>query len=845
MKHKNKKTILIVDDEAIIAMKEARTLEKQGYTVLIAHSGEDAIKAASQHPIPDLILMDIDLGSGMDGTRAAEIILKTLDIPVLFLSNHTEPEMVERTERITSYGYVVKNSGDTVLLASMKMAFKLHNAHLEMKEHEERFHELATFMPESVFETDAHGRITFVNQNSLDRFGYAMDEVIGRMTFLDVVDPGDHQRLLANVVKVRNGELLGLNEYNAVKKDGTRFPVLVNSTTIVRDGKTVGLRGFLVDITERKRAEQALRESEERFSELARLLPEVVFETDMQGKFTFVNQVGLDRFGYTMDDVRSGVNLSNVIVPEDRERALVNIGKMLQGEKLGLREYRVLRKDGSIFPVLVHSTAKIRDSAVVGLRGFLIDITERKKAEEALRESEERWQFALEGAGDGVWDWNMQTNKVHFSRQWKAMLGYDENEISDTLDEWDSRVHPDDRERAYADLNRHLEGKTPMYVNEHRVRCKNGEYKWILDRGKVINRTPDGGPLRVIGTHADITDRRQAEERYTTFMRNALDGFVIFDKRWRIVEGNEAYIQMTGYSREELMGIHISELEATLNIEEISSIYKTLQSRGSMRFETRHKKKDGTAIDVEVSIRLQEDEKQNNQTFVIIRDISEKKKAEAALENSVREKEALFHELQHRTKNNLNMITSLISLEMNRPESAGSWKILESLKGRIMSVTDLYTLLSMSDVAARVNLDEYIQSIASSVAATYVSGMSTVTIEKECERVSANPKDATAWGLIANELLTNALKYAFPAGASGAIRVSLRKTDGSIELAVSDNGPGPAADFDIERPKGFGLLLVNMLTRQLGGVFAFERGSENVFSVRVPAPPAGRGPGVS
>ncbi len=137
--------------------------------------------------------------------------------------------------------------------------------------------------------------------------------------------------------------------------------------------------------------------------------------------------------------------------------------------------------------------------------------TNLSEAAKKSRDREMIWIYALEGNRDGVWDWNAVTNEVFFSKRWKEMLGFEENEISNHLSEWDKRVHPDDRNAVYADLNRHLNGETPYYQNEHRVQCKDGYYKWILDRGKVMSWTEDGKPLRVVGTHTDVTLRKETE----------------------------------------------------------------------------------------------------------------------------------------------------------------------------------------------------------------------------------------------------------------------------------------------------------------------------------------------
>ena len=1028
------KTILLVDDEAIIAMAEARMLEKHGYQVIPAYTGEQAIKTAAETPSLDLILMDIDLGSGMDGTQAADIILRNMDIPVLFLSNHTEPEVVDKTEKITSYGYVVKNSGETVLLASIRMAFKLHAAHRELRNREEALskseNKLAVIFentPNAITITEMETGTVVEANKGIEWTGWTREEIIGRSPAMlqSWVNPDEGDKI-RNIIRKR-GKLIN-HRVDFHKKDGSIAHALMNSVFIEMDGRqhllTIsndvtriiqseaelrhakeelegtneelnaaieeleatneelqatneevekskndletllaehkralnelrekeyllrksqeigkigsyifetpaagqaghvwrsspvmdeilgidasypktrdswfnllvdpqsvmkGLReqankkikkfeleyqirrprdgevrwiygmgepvyddrgtflrmiGTAQDITERKRAEESLRLSEERFSDLVQLLPETVFETDPGGRVTFVNQAALEKFGYSREDVDRGINVMQIIAPGDHQRAFENIRKIINGEKSGLNEYTVLKKDGTLFPVLIHSSVIVRNGKPEGLRGFLADITERKKsekllletekrfrgiidslpigmhlyrlepggrlvfeganpaadkilgvdnslfigktieeafpaltetevprryrevastgapwfteqvdydentirgafevhafqiggnrlaaafsditerkrAEEKLRESEQRWQFALEGAGDGVWDWNAATDRVYFSRQWKSMLGYDDNEIGDTLKEWDGRIHPDDRDRVHMELNNHLHGSAQVYISEHRIRCKSGEYKWILDRGKVISRTPDGRPLRVIGTHTDISELKRNAE---------------------------------------------------------------------------------------------------------------------ALGKAVSEKEALLRELQHRMKNSLAMISGIINLEHDRVRDRGLQDVLDNIRGRIESLSSLYALLFQSDTVREIDLGTYMRSIVGLLSDSYGKGRN-IRINQAYDPFRVSTKNAAAWGLIVNELLTNSFKYAFPAGRAGSLSISLKKTGREIILSVSDNGTGLPADFNIDNPHGLGLMLVKTLTLQLKGSLGFQREEGNTFLIRVP-----------
>jgi PAS domain S-box-containing protein len=140
------------------------------------------------------------------------------------------------------------------------------------------------------------------------------------------------------------------------------------------------------------------------------------------------------------------------------------------------------------------------------------EIEQLRKANQDLKESEERWRSVLEASDAGVWDWNLQINEVFFSLRGKAILGFEEEEIENHLDEWTKRIHPDDIRWVLEELQKHLGGETPIYVTEHRVKCKNGTYNWILSRGKVISRTSDGKPLRMVGTYTDVTERKITEE---------------------------------------------------------------------------------------------------------------------------------------------------------------------------------------------------------------------------------------------------------------------------------------------------------------------------------------------
>ena len=271
--------MLLVEDEKIIAMNETLSLEAEGYSVVSAPSGEEAVALLTSGELFDLILLDIDLGGGMDGTTAAEIILKNHDVPILFLSSHTDPEIVEKTERITNYGYVVKNSGNTVLFASIKMAFKLHDANCELSEtveklkktssefekvntellhsqknlaaSEEKFSKAFQLSPDAInINRLSDGLYIDINQGFVDAIGYTREELIGRSSLESDLNIWAHPQDRARLVKglQADGEFRNL-EAEFCRKDGSIIFGIMSARVFELDGEACIL-SITRDITE-------------------------------------------------------------------------------------------------------------------------------------------------------------------------------------------------------------------------------------------------------------------------------------------------------------------------------------------------------------------------------------------------------------------------------------------------------------------------------------------------------------------------------------------------------------------------------------------------------------------
>ncbi|MFP4364616.1 MAG: PAS domain S-box protein [Spirochaetia bacterium] len=367
----------------------------------------------------------------------------------------------------------------------------------------------------AVFNTEME--FLYVNNRFLKEFSVSKDQVIGKNHYS--VFPEIPQRWREIHQKALSGEVLRSKEDFFIREDGsidyTRWEC---RPWYESDEKIGGIILYTRVINTEKSEKQEHLRITAAMKALLENTPDIVNIIDKTGRYVMVS----DSTAKTLNLPKAeliGKNFREVLPPEVAEEFHNTTQRVVEtGEPLSKTD-TIQTDDGEYVYRTTLFPAQVKDGEVELIGTIGMDVTTEHRALKELRNSQVRWQFALEGAGDGVWDWNPAANEVYFSPQWKKMLGYEDEEISNSLDEWKSRIHPDDYAQAMKKLKKHLAGETEIYSSEHRIRCKDGSYKWILDRGKVITRDNEGNPLRVIGTHSDISNRKNAEEDRENFIQ--------------------------------------------------------------------------------------------------------------------------------------------------------------------------------------------------------------------------------------------------------------------------------------------------------------------------------------
>ena len=366
----------------------------------------------------------------------------------------------------------------------------------ERKQAEEIFQTVSLSSPTSMYIMQ-DGKFVFANPRLLGRLGYKEDELLGSGG-PSLVHPEDREMVRQCAIDMLKGIRTAPYEYRIVDNNDKLMWVTETVASIQYQGRRA-VMGTLLDITERKQAEEELRDSRRRFRDLINLLPLGVYEIDDQYNITFANQQSIEMFEYTTDEVNAAhLTALDACIPEDRERMKDNIQRIMNGEQLGGIEYTYLRRDSTTFPVMTYSTRIMQDGKAVGLRGVVIDMTERKQAEELFRTVSLNAPCGMYVAVDSRF--------VFVNPQFLEDMGYSQEELLNT--ETLKLVHLEDREMVRQNAIDMLKG-TRSTSYEFRCISKSGETKWFMETAVPIQYQ---GKRAALGNILDITERKQMEE---------------------------------------------------------------------------------------------------------------------------------------------------------------------------------------------------------------------------------------------------------------------------------------------------------------------------------------------
>ncbi|MGB8691897.1 MAG: PAS domain-containing protein [Steroidobacteraceae bacterium] len=385
-------------------------------------------------------------------------------------------------------------------------------------------------------------------------------------------------------------------------------------------------------------------------------------------------------------------------------------------------EYRVRNRHGDLRWIHERGKVTVRasDGTALAFAGVCFDIDAQKRTEAALSTAEDRYELAINAARLPVWEYDVASDTFTGNKYWHHAAGYDltAEQARQRTETWLSDVHPDDRAAYQRVFSGDAADSTGFYQSEYRLRRPTGEYRWLLERGRVVERAADGAPRKVVGISLDIDAHRRME----------------------------------------------SELRTSLH-----------------------------------------------------------------------EKEVLLQEVHHRVKNNLQIISSLINMQLRRLPDSASRETLAQCQHRVQAIALIHEKLYQAKSLASVPLPEYIGSLARDIVQAASLPATGVSLELAIAEVALPIDVAIPCGLILNELITNALKHAFPDGRQGSVRISVERSDATrLRLTVADNGVGLPAGFDIARCRSMGLRLVDTLARQLNAQLEHEVRGGTSFQLTFP-----------
>ena len=783
-----KKTILLVEDEVLIALAEQRQLEKAGYQVIHTSTGEKALELvfAKETPI-DLILMDIDLGDSMDGIDSATKILEHQDIPLVFLSSHTEKSYTERAEQVTSYGYIPKNAGETVLLASIKMAFKLHDANSALKQSEEKHRTFVEHLPGIAYSFSSTRGGLFWAEPVKEILGYSPDELQSNpFIWNESIHPDDKPRVQQAIQDHGAGAKYSI-EYRIQTKDGRwiwLYDRFIHKTIL--DQETI-IHGFALDVTEQNSSKQLLESNTTFLHNVLDNSLDLISLSDLEGNLTYVGK-SHESLGYKTDDLL-GKNVVSLVHAEDQSRILERFKLFLQTEKSTPLEYRWRQADSTY--VWLETTGKmIKDP-----QGQRVSILYNSRNVTA-RKAKEELNGYLTLVGRRLNELTLDSINYEELVETALEISGATYGIFNTYDPHDQTLTT----HAFAGISKELE-----------------QLIHLLGFSPIGKTWKPGSELR-----NRMNDR-------ATFQYQSLQQYAQGYVPTRVLKLIEKTFSLTT-----IISVMIRYGDKTVG--NFALFYTT---HGSEEHKTNdlwiNQYYQSSRVDQQQDPSIEPLELYGEMVAMVLTRVE----AEQKNQLFIQEKETLFREVQHRIKNTLATMGGLLSLQASGLTDPIALATVQEIQSRFTGLEVLYSQLYLSTNQSSGLVEEYLTNLIYRLLDLYPNPVQ-LYLDISLGDLTLDSKRLSALGLILNELVTNSFKYGIATTDKQAtISLACTMDTSTLSFTYADSGPGypravlksihKALEGKVTAEKSpemtsLGITIILSLVKQLQGTIEFIPG---------------------
>lgn len=741
----------------------------------------------------------------------------------------------------------------------------------ELIDSRESYKKLVSESPDGIIISDFNQTILFANKASMDISGiYSEEELVGKR-LLDFLSPEQQKRSAERIQAIIAGKQVPFEIIEIQHKNGTTIEcesrpsmytymgqpailVFLRNINAERQLEKEQLRAQLAEeanrqlqaeIEERNRAERELSTTQKNLRLLIDSSIDMICASDPEGYITEFNKAAQRTFGYSQDEV---IGKHVTFLYEEPKQRLDVMNELVSRSGFFTGEVNNRKKNGQVFTALLSaSILKDENGNIIGSMGVSRDITDSKQAEKQLRLSEEKYRAIYNQAYIGIALVDTETDGyIDVNQRLSDMLGHSPDELrSKTVRDL----------RLPGDLSRLPTGKDfirrgfERIIDEHRYRHKNGN-EVIVNVTISLVRGEDQRPLYFVYVYEDLTPKRRAEEqiRLQAAKLNAIfesSSHMIWtvDHQHRLTSfnGNQADWLRRSYGINAYIGMSMISGRMLSNPEYndfwIQKIDQTFAGT-AQHFEVSYPQKNGETTWREIFLNPIFDDAENVvEISAIAHDVTDKKHSEETLKQSLKEKEVLLKEVHHRVKNNLQVISSILNLQSSYVRDKRILEILLESQNRIKSMAFVHESLYQTKDFSNISFQEYVGNISRNLVHSYSSTDNPPELKLDLDPVQLHLDTAIPCGLIINELLSNALKYAFKDGRKGTIIVAVKKKAEKIAISITDDGIGLPPDLDFRNTESLGLQLVVSLVEQINGKIKADTKKGTKFTIEFVAPP--------